>query len=109
MIEAALVLGGLVAGAGEKDVATLRRTGRHLGLAFQIIDDVLDATADSATLGKTAGKDAKSNKATYVKVHGVERSRAQAAQHSESARAALQGLPCAFLDALVASMAARAK
>src|SRR4051812_39480637 len=51
MIEASLVMGGLVGGASEATLAELRRAGRHLGLAFQIIDDILDATADTKTLG----------------------------------------------------------
>lgn len=75
MIEASLVMGGLAGGAKDAELATLRQAGRHLGLAFQIIDDVLDATADTQTLGKTAGKDAKADKATYVKLHGLDRSR----------------------------------
>jgi len=45
---------------------------RRLGLAFQIVDDILDATADTATLGKTAGKDAKAGKATFVRLHGLD-------------------------------------
>jgi geranylgeranyl pyrophosphate synthase len=109
MIEASLVMGGLVGGAKEQAIARLRDAGRHLGLAFQIIDDVLDATADSATLGKTAGKDAKANKATYVRLHGIEKSREQAARHSDAASAALAGLPGDFLNALIASMAGRVK
>ncbi len=67
MIEASLALGGFCGGATENDLRALRNTGRHLGLAFQIIDDILDATADTATLGKTAGKDAKTGKTTFVK------------------------------------------
>src|SRR4051812_31126524 len=90
MIEAALVMGGLVGGASEAQVATLRTAGRHLGLAFQIMDDVLDATADSATLGKTAGKDAKAGKTTYVKLHGVDASRRIAKEHSASALQAIR-------------------
>jgi geranylgeranyl diphosphate synthase, type II len=89
MIEAALVIGGLVASAKESDLAALRQAGRHLGLAFQIIDDVLDATADSATLGKTAGKDAKAGKATYVKLHGLDKSRRFAAEQTDRAIQAL--------------------
>ena len=109
MIEASLVLGGLTGGADAGTLAILRRVGQDLGLAFQIIDDVLDATADSATLGKTAGKDAAAGKTTFVKLHGVATSRRLAQQHSDSARLALQGLPgdTAFLLALVDSMAAR--
>ena len=109
MIEAALVLGGLVGGAGSTALGTLRRAGRHLGLAFQIMDDVLDATADSATLGKTAGKDAKAGKTTFVSLHGLETSRRLAQEHSAAARDAFRELPgdTAFLVALVEFMAAR--
>ncbi|MDB6094158.1 MAG: Polyprenyl synthetase [Verrucomicrobia bacterium] len=111
MIEASLVMGGLVGGADDATTEKLRRLGRELGLAFQIIDDVLDATADSATLGKTAGKDAKAGKATFVGVHGLDVSRRLAQQHSDQARATVQGLggDTAFLVALIDSMASRSK
>jgi geranylgeranyl pyrophosphate synthase len=110
MIEAALVMGGLIGGANEENLATLRRAGRHLGLAFQIIDDILDATADTATLGKTAGKDAKADKTTYVKLHGIEASRRIAHELTEGAlrctgRLAGNG---AFLPTLISSMIKRA-
>jgi geranylgeranyl pyrophosphate synthase len=109
MIEAALVMGGLIGGATELHLAILRRAGRHLGLAFQIIDDVLDATADSATLGKTAGKDAQAGKTTYVKLHGLDASRRIAREHTTSASTAIRELPgdTAFLTALIESAAAR--
>jgi farnesyl diphosphate synthase len=63
--------------------------GAALGLAFQVVDDILDVTADSATLGKTAGKDADQNKPTYVSVLGLERSRAYAGELLEEALQAL--------------------
>lgn len=109
MIEAALVMGGSVGGAPLGDVAALRSCGRNLGLAFQIIDDVLDATSDSATLGKTAGKDAKADKTTYVKLHGLEASRRFAAELTAAAQSALAGLgrDHTFLAALIAQMAGR--
>lgn len=109
MIVLALVAGGLCGGATDGQLDTLRTTGRHLGLAFQIVDDILDATADTATLGKTAGKDAKADKTTYVKLHGIERSRQLAQQHTDKALAALRTLPGdhAFLLALINSMAGR--
>lgn len=111
MLEAALVLGGLVGGATAPALAALRQAGRHLGLAFQIVDDVLDTTADSATLGKTAGKDAKVGKTTYVKLHGLETSRRLAQEHTSQALSALRKLPgdIAFLLALAESMASRSK
>ncbi|PAW65526.1 MAG: polyprenyl synthetase [Opitutia bacterium Tous-C1TDCM] len=109
MIEASLVLGALVGGAATARVEALRTAGRHLGLAFQIVDDVLDATADSATLGKTAGKDAKADKTTYVKLHGLDASRRIAADHTARAREALAaaGGDTTFLLALASAMADR--
>jgi geranylgeranyl pyrophosphate synthase len=111
MIAAALVLGGLVGGADPGHLAPLRRAGRHLGLAFQIIDDILDATADTATLGKTAGKDAQADKTTFVKLYGIEASRRIAAEHTTAALGAFRELPGdpAFLHALVQNMAVRGK
>jgi geranylgeranyl diphosphate synthase type II len=111
MIEAALVMGGLAGGAKGTELTTLRTVGRHLGLAFQIIDDVLDATADTATLGKTAGKDAKAGKTTYVKLHGLAASRRIAAEHTAHARTALSPFAATnqFLLALIDSMASRTK
>ncbi|MDI1249280.1 MAG: polyprenyl synthetase family protein [Lacunisphaera sp.] len=109
MLGAALVAGGLCGGAGEAHLATLRDAGRHLGLAFQITDDILDATADTATLGKTAGKDAKADKTTYVKLHGLADSRHYAQAHTAAALAALRLLPgeAPFLTALVESLTER--
>jgi geranylgeranyl pyrophosphate synthase len=111
MIESSLVMGGMVGGAAASEIESLRRIGRDLGLAFQIIDDVLDATADSATLGKTAGKDAKADKTTYVKLHGLDASRAMAREKSDAAIRALRALPgdWRFLAALVDSMATRVR
>ncbi len=110
MIEAAFVMGGLIAGANEDAITTLRRAGRHLGLEFQIIDDILDATADTATLGKTAGKDAKAGKTTFVKLHGLEASRQYANEHTAKTLTALAELEGdrAFLKSIVATMATRA-
>ena len=109
MIEASLVMGGLIGGASEPALETLRAAGRSTGLAFQIVDDILDATADTATLGKTAGKDARAGKATYVRIHGLEASRRIAREHTAAALASLDRLPGdrTFLRALIASMAAR--
>jgi geranylgeranyl pyrophosphate synthase len=109
MIEAALVMGGLVGRAGEPQLRALREAGRHLGLAFQITDDVLDATSDSTTLGKTAGKDARAGKVTYVRMHGIPASRKMAADHLARSHAALAAVPGdkAFLAALIESIATR--
>ncbi len=109
MLEASLVCGGLVAGLAPAALETLRRAGRHLGLAFQIVDDVLDATAATADLGKTAGKDARAGKATYVSLHGLDRARQLAADSTAQARADLADLPGdpGFLLALADRMLTR--
>jgi geranylgeranyl diphosphate synthase type II len=67
--------GALLGGATGEELARLARYGSAIGLAFQIVDDVLDATEGPEQLGKTAGKDLAAGKATYVSVHGVERAR----------------------------------
>jgi geranylgeranyl diphosphate synthase type II len=74
LIRVSMVSGGVYAGATSDDVARLTDFGRKAGLAFQIVDDVLDLTEDSAHLGKTAGKDLASDKATWPAVYGVEQS-----------------------------------
>jgi farnesyl diphosphate synthase len=82
--------------------AALSRFGEALGLAFQVVDDVLDVTADSATLGKTAGKDEAADKPTYVALMGLEAAKAYAAQLAETALQSLidTGLPDSRLAAL---------
>ncbi|HLV86281.1 MAG TPA: farnesyl diphosphate synthase [Candidatus Sulfotelmatobacter sp.] len=74
LITASLVSGGLYAGAKSSDVKRLRAFGLAIGLAFQIVDDVLDVTQTSEQLGKTAGKDTASEKATYPSLFGVDAS-----------------------------------
>ena len=74
LITASLVSGGLYAGANDGEVARLRAFGMGIGLAFQIVDDVLDVTQTSEQLGKTAGKDTASEKATYPALFGIEAS-----------------------------------
>jgi len=90
LIRVSVVAGGVYAGANADDVARLDRFGRKAGLAFQIADDVLDVTADSATLGKTAGKDQATEKATWPAVYGIEQSRRDAALLINEAFAALE-------------------
>lgn len=89
LIRVSVVAGGLYAGATPEDTERLTSFGRDAGLAFQIIDDVLDVTQESAHLGKTAGKDVASVKATWPAVHGLEASQKQAAALIDSAFAAL--------------------
>lgn len=74
LITASLVSGGLYAGGNDEQVQRLRDFGRAIGLAFQIVDDVLDVTQTSEQLGKTAGKDTASAKGTYPAIYGVDKS-----------------------------------
>lgn len=76
LLEASVLLGGIVAGASSIVRDGLEKYAAAIGLAFQVADDILDVTADTATLGKTAGKDMAENKPTYVSTLGLEGSRA---------------------------------
>jgi geranylgeranyl diphosphate synthase type II len=89
LIRVSVVAGGVYAGANADDVTRLDLFGRKAGLAFQIVDDVLDRTVDSAHLGKTAGKDQATEKATWPAVFGIEQSRRDAASLIEEGFAAL--------------------
>ena len=90
LIRVSVVSGGVYAGAHADDVARLDRFGRKAGLAFQIVDDILDMTVDSEQLGKTAGKDQATEKATWPAVYGIDQSRRDAAQLIDEAFAALE-------------------
>ena len=74
LIQVSLLSGGIYAGGNTADIDRLREFGRKAGLAFQIMDDVLDVTQDSSQLGKTAGKDLASEKATWPAVYGIQQS-----------------------------------
>jgi len=78
LITASVVSGGLYAGGNEDVIGRLRNFGRSIGLAFQIVDDVLDVTQTSEQLGKTAGKDTAAEKATYPALFGIEESERKA-------------------------------
>lgn len=91
LISASVVSGGLYAGADDAAVAKLRTFGQSIGLAFQIVDDVLDITQTSEQLGKTAGKDTAAEKATYPALFGVDESVKKAALLVDSALASLDG------------------
>jgi len=88
--------------AGALAEAALKEYGAAIGLAFQVVDDILDVTGDSATLGKTAGKDAAHDKPTYVSLLGLEASRAYAQALLGQARGALAGSGLADTQALAA-------
>jgi len=78
LLTASVLLGGLLAGASDDQLAALQRYGEATGLAFQIVDDLLDIEESAATLGKTAGKDVEQGKLTYPALLGVEAARAEA-------------------------------
>jgi geranylgeranyl diphosphate synthase type II len=80
LIRAAAVCGAIMAGANEAAIAGVDKYATDIGLAFQIVDDILDVEAESATLGKTAGKDAAAGKPTYPAVFGLDQSRKLAAE-----------------------------
>jgi geranylgeranyl diphosphate synthase, type II len=89
LITASVIGGGLYAGAGDDAVAKLRSFGLSIGLAFQIVDDVLDVTQTSEQLGKTAGKDTAAEKATYPALFGIDESLNKADTLADAACAAL--------------------
>ncbi len=84
LLRASVRMGAIYAGATERELAALSAYGEHIGLAFQIIDDVLDIEESSEALGKTAGKDEAQQKITFPAVYGLERSR-EMAQHERLA------------------------
>ena len=90
LLRASVRLGAIYASAPENELAALTRYGEHLGLAFQIIDDVLDVEQSSDTLGKTAGKDEAQQKITFPAVYGLEKSRHMAMMERESAHEAVR-------------------
>lgn len=88
LIVATVVGGGILAGGTKSQLEVLRAFAEPIGLAFQIVDDILDVSGDAASLGKTPGKDAKSGKATWVALHGLEASRRRAGElHAQAVRA----------------------
>ncbi|TEA78421.1 polyprenyl synthetase family protein [Allopusillimonas ginsengisoli] len=89
MLEASVLLGGIVAGAGSAARQGLESYASAVGLAFQVVDDILDVTGDTKTLGKTAGKDAADNKPTYVSIMGLDGSRQLLKELHAQAHAAL--------------------
>jgi geranylgeranyl diphosphate synthase, type II len=87
LLETSVVSGAILAGAPEADVQRLLRYAQAIGLAFQIVDDILDITATAEELGKTAGKDLTAQKVTYPSFWGIEESQRQAQQLIEQAKA----------------------
>jgi farnesyl diphosphate synthase len=93
LIRASLRLGASCMNAGPKERRALSAYGEAIGLCFQVVDDILDVTTDSAILGKTAGKDEDADKLTYVKLLGLEGAKAEAQSLCEDAKGAVAALP----------------
>lgn len=90
LLQASVMMGAICGNASTAALAALRDYGAAIGLAFQVVDDILDVTADAATLGKTAGKDAAQDKPTFVSLMGLAASQAYAQQLRTQALASLQ-------------------
>lgn len=102
LLQASVMMGAACGETATHALHGLAEYGRTLGLAFQVVDDILDVTADSATLGKTAGKDALNDKPTYVSLLGLERARRYARELLDEARGALATTGLADTQALLA-------
>ncbi|KAJ0982182.1 hypothetical protein J5N97_010437 [Dioscorea zingiberensis] len=90
LLEASVVLGAIIGGGSDPQVERLRRYARCIGLLFQVVDDILDVTKSSQELGKTAGKDLVSDKTTYPKLIGLEKSREFAEELNHEAKQQLE-------------------
>ena len=90
LLRASVRMGAIYAGAAPAQYEALSEFGEHIGLAFQIVDDILDVTQSSEALGKTAGKDAAQHKITFPAVYGLEASAAMAERERIAAHAALE-------------------
>jgi geranylgeranyl diphosphate synthase type II len=111
LITASVVSGGIYAGADDADVEQLRIFGKSIGLAFQIVDDILDVTQTSEQLGKTAGKDTAAEKATYPALFGIDESVKRADELIRQAAGALKsfGERAEILTALAGYLVERKK
>lgn len=89
LIRFGAVGGGIVGGGSDDEIAALSSYAEDLGLAFQIVDDILDETADAQTLGKPVGQDSEMDKATFIKLLGMDGAKSKAAELVESCKAHL--------------------
>lgn len=111
LIEASLLVGAMLADASESDMEIIRNYGRSIGLAFQIVDDILDIVSTTEELGKDAGSDIEKGKATYPSIVGLEKSRERARELYEESIKALDGLKCdtSILRSIAAYIITRVK
>ena len=92
LLTAALKMGLAFSQPNETQNQYMQNAGYHLGLSFQIVDDILDVTSDPDTIGKPVGNDATAAKSTYVALHGIEGAQAEAKRHTQDALGALESL-----------------
>lgn len=90
LLTAPIVMGLTLAGADQEQIEAGRRYGFNLGMAFQIIDDILDVEGDAKTLGKSIGKDAEENKCTWTRIYGLEKAREDAQKYTDAAAECLE-------------------
>jgi len=111
LIEASLLVGAMLADASKKDMEIIRSYGRSIGLAFQIVDDILDIVSTTEELGKDAGSDVEKGKATYPSIVGLEKSRERARELYEESIKVLDGLKCdtSILRSIAAYIITRVK
>ena len=93
LLESAMLIGAVLAGASEQQQRTVELAARELGLAFQIRDDILDVTGNTDELGKPVGSDEKNHKNTYVALEGLEKAKEDVKRYSESSIDRLKSLP----------------
>ncbi len=111
LIQAAMMVGAILAGADDRAVEAVEKCAYNIGIAFQIQDDILDVTGDSAELGKLTGSDAQNHKQTYVTLNGLEKSRKDVEELSREATDILKGFGGEhdFLEELVMHLIHRRK
>jgi len=111
LLATSFVMGALVAHASPEQIAVIRDLGTQVGLAFQVTDDLLDATSDSATIGKTVGQDAAADKSTFIGIVGLDGARQRARELTDRAVELYQQLPAEspFLLELIRKLEHRSK
>ncbi len=111
LIQSAMMIGAILAGADKKQVDELQKCAYNIGVAFQIQDDILDVTGSIEVLGKPIGSDEKNNKITYVTMHGVEKSKEKVADMSNEAIEIFKSFPKRnlFLEKLAEQLIYREK
>lgn len=112
MIQSAMMIGAVLQGGSEDEIKKIEGSAFHIGIAFQIRDDILDVTSTKEVLGKSTGKDEKEHKLTYVSLHGIQESERQVELHSEAAEELLTGIGIGdseFLLQLISKLVGREK